>query len=71
MEMSKVLVSPFELSTGRANALSGWVGRLADGLQRVWQVRQAAERLADFTDAELADIGIARSDIARVVRRGR
>lgn len=69
--MSKVLVSDFELSTGRATNLSGWVGRMVEGIGHAWQVRQAAERLGEFTDSELADIGIARSDIGRVVRRGR
>jgi uncharacterized protein YjiS (DUF1127 family) len=69
--MSKVLVSNLQLSTGRATTLGGWIGRAVEGLRHEWLVRQAAERLAGFNDAELADLGIARSDIVRVVRRGR
>jgi uncharacterized protein YjiS (DUF1127 family) len=69
--MSKVLVSELQLSTGRATRLTGWIARLVGGLRRAWQVREASERLATFSDAQLADIGIRRADIERMVRRGR
>lgn len=42
-----------------------------EALTRWWRARQAARQLADAPAEMLRDLGIARSDIERVVRRGR
>ena len=36
-----------------------------------WRARRSVRRLADADDAVLRDLGIARSDIRRLVRNGR
>jgi uncharacterized protein YjiS (DUF1127 family) len=45
--------------------------RLIEGAARELRVRRDMERLAEFDDHMLRDIGLARTDIEGAVRRGR
>jgi uncharacterized protein YjiS (DUF1127 family) len=66
---TKLFVPTIELRN--TTAQPGLLARVVDGLRREWRIRSAAESLSGFSDAELSDIGVARGDIGRVVRRGR
>jgi uncharacterized protein YjiS (DUF1127 family) len=71
------LVRPLQPSAATSSAfwLAGEVFALATGLvggaARELRVRRDMNRLAEFDDHMLRDIGIARTDIEGVIRHGR
>jgi uncharacterized protein YjiS (DUF1127 family) len=48
--------------------LPGWLRSLARDLHRDWRLRRTVETLSALDDRTLADIGIRREEIHRVVR---
>jgi uncharacterized protein YjiS (DUF1127 family) len=66
---AKLYVPTFEMR--HASEQPGFFARFVGGLRREWRIRSATESLSGFSDAQLRDLGIARSDIDRVVRQGR
>ena len=48
-----------------------WLSAAVDAALRFYAQRRDARALHAMTDAQLADLGITRSDVARVVRDGR
>ena len=82
MSMSDLKLDPFgaayRLPRSFANRQTPWLGLLADAvLARAARVATAARArrdirlLSELDDGMLRDIGIARSDVERAVRRGR
>ena len=51
--------------------LSGVLSRALAALARKWRIRRDLDRLVEFDDAMLRDIGLARSDIEATLRYGR
>ena len=51
----------------RGGGLGKAVAQLANGAPRRWRIRHALERVPGFDDRMLADLGLARCDVDRVV----
>jgi uncharacterized protein YjiS (DUF1127 family) len=54
-----------------AAPIMAWLSAAVDAAFRFYVQRRDARRLRDMADSQLSDLGIVRSDIARVVREGR
>ena len=71
------IIRPFEAAeqtSAAPHAIAGFYGfvlRMAAAAVREVRVRRDTQRLAEFDDYMLRDIGITRTDIEGVVRRGR
>jgi uncharacterized protein YjiS (DUF1127 family) len=54
-----------------AGPLRRWLGVAASAIAREWRIRRDTHRLLEAEPRLLKDLGIARSDVERLVRRGR
>lgn len=54
-----------------AASLTAWLAAAVDAAARIHVRRRDERHLLEMTDGQLADLGIARSDVPRVVRDGR
>ena len=48
-----------------------WLGRIVAAVASEWRLRRQVAFLLEQNDHMLRDLGLCRSDVARVVRRGR
>ena len=48
-----------------------WLGRIVAAIASEWHLRRQVAILLEQNDYMLRDLGLCRSDVARVVRRGR
>ena len=48
-----------------------WLGRIVAAVASEWRLRRQVAFLLEQNDYMLRDLGLCRSDVARVVRRGR